>query len=200
MTFAEFKQEAEVWYTWTQHHYPFVLALYCLIFIVSGAMIIPVTAFLTVVGGFLFGPIIGGICATICATISSVIIVLSVRYFFGTFILEKYETHLARFNRAIKKHGKWYILTMQIFPFTPTPLMNICVGLTNMPIWIFALATAVGLIPGTFIYSFAGQYLHQVDDLSNIVSWHLLVLLMLGSIIFLMPVLWSYYKNGLNDF
>lgn len=195
ITFHEFKQSAESWHTWVQEHYWYALIGYCLFFITAGTLAIPVTIILTLVGGFLFGRIIGGIYAVLCATISSVIIVILIRYFLGKLVQEKYKKQLQSFNVAIEHHGAWYIMMMQVFPFTPAPLLNIGAGLSKISIVTFAWATAVGLVPGTLLYTFAGQYIHKIDNISDIVSWQTMVLLTFGSILLLLPVLWSYYKT-----
>ena len=64
---------------------------------------------------------------------------------------------IAHFNKEIADYGGFYLLILQFLPFTPTFIINIVAGLSSISAWTFVWTTAVGMAPGTVIYSLAGH-------------------------------------------
>jgi len=197
-TLEQFRESAYDLYTWVHNHYIFALILYCCTFILAAVSAFPITVVFTIAGGFLFGPIIGAIYAVACATTGAVVVFLLSRYLLGKRVQKRYAQKLDLFNVEIKRHGQWYILMAHVFPFTPMFIMNVSAGLTNISLWTYSWATALGLIPGTLLYTFAGQYVHKIDSVADIVSWQMFWLLILGSLLLLLPVVWHYSKKYFN--
>lgn len=61
---------------------------------------------------------------------------------------------LARLDRATRAHGFRGLLALRLIPLVPFNALNFGSGLTGMPWRTYAAATAVGILPGTAVYTF----------------------------------------------
>lgn len=153
----------------------YLLAL--LIFIAAYAALtttaIPGAVFLTLTGGFLFGPWVGGVATSAAATIGAIGVYYVVRSAIGLWLREKAERDQGLFKRVcdgIDANTFFYTLTVRLIPSVPFILINIAAGLVAAPLRPYALATFVGILPATFIYSWIGAGLNELlargDELS----------------------------------
>ena len=76
---------------------------------------------------------------------------------------------------------------MQILPATPTFLINALGGLTTVSLWTFIWTTSIGILPGSLVYTFAGQQLGKIESVKEILSWHLILVLILLSVLAILP-------------
>lgn len=178
-----------------RNHYVVSVLLFCLIFIGATVAYIPVTVLLTIAAGFFFGAWFGMFYSVMSATIGSVILFLLVRYLMRSIIQKRYKKQLEVFNNALEKHGYSYLLTLQLLPATPTFLINTLAGLTSISLWTFGWATFVGILPGSLLYTYAGQQLHKMTALNDLFSIQFLILFSLLALFALLPVLIHYVRN-----
>lgn len=68
---------------------------------------------------------------------------------------------LARIDRAVVSHGFRGLLTLRLIPAVPFNLLNFAAGLVGMSWAPYALATAVGILPGAFVYTLFADALLQ---------------------------------------
>jgi len=68
---------------------------------------------------------------------------------------------MERLDRAVKAHGFRGMLTLRLIPLVPFNALNFGGGLVGMSWPAYASATAVGIIPGTFIYTMFADALLQ---------------------------------------
>lgn len=54
------------------------------------------------------------------------------------------------------KYGKYTILVARLLPFISFDIVSYAAGLTSMGFWSFFLATGIGQLPATIIYSYTG--------------------------------------------
>jgi len=114
---------------------------------------------------------------------------LFARYSAGRDLQRKHATRLAGFNKSLKQDGHWYLLSIRLIPVVPFTLMNILSGLTKIDLFTFTWTTFVGIIPGTFIYIYAGSKLGTITKVSNIFSMEIIAALVFLSLLGLMPIL-----------
>ena len=69
-------------------------------------------------------------------------------------------------NKALKsiddffaKHGKNAILIARLLPFISFDIVSYAAGLTSMSFWSFFVATGIGQLPATIVYSYVGGML-----------------------------------------
>jgi uncharacterized membrane protein YdjX (TVP38/TMEM64 family) len=91
---------------------------------------------------------------------------------------------MERLDNAVKNHGFRGMLTLRLVPVAPFNALNFGGGLVGMPWPTYALATGLGILPGTFVYTmFADALLQGSTEASReafirvLVSGALLILL-----------------------
>ena len=81
---------------------------------------------------------------------------------------------LRTINEGIEKDGAFYLFTLRLVPIFPFFVINLLMGLTNMPLRTFYWVSQLGMLAGTAVYINAGKELAKVDSLSGIMSPSLL--------------------------
>jgi len=144
---------------------------------------------LNLLGGFLFGALVAALYVNIGTTIGSTLSFLTFRYFLGAYVQERYKDKLVDLNAHIKKNGARYLLILQIFPVTPSFLINTLSGLTKIRLWTFVWTTSVGILPGSLVYTFAGRQLGIIESTKDILSWPMVVALILLACMAFLPLI-----------
>jgi uncharacterized membrane protein YdjX (TVP38/TMEM64 family) len=138
------------------------LAVFVLAYIASVALSIPGAVFLTVFGGFIFGWLLGGIAAVVAATIGAIIVFLIAQTSLGDTLGRKAGPRLERLACGFREDAFSYLLFLRLVPIFPFWLVNLAPALFAVPLRTFALATVIGILPGTFAFAFAGAGLDSV--------------------------------------
>lgn len=131
----------------------------------AGAMFIPMASpVMSVVGGLLFGSILGTIITVITASAVSILPFLTARRI-GRKNIEKklssskYNTYLQKAN----SNGFMFVFYLRLIPVLPYEVQNYVAGLTRVRIGSFVFATFLGILPGTFAFSFLGESLAELS-------------------------------------
>jgi uncharacterized membrane protein YdjX (TVP38/TMEM64 family) len=135
------------------------VAAFILVFMTVTAAFIPAALLLTLMGGFLFGPWIGTGATVIGATLGAIVTFAAVRTAAGEWI----HKHVASRHSGVRavmdgveRHAFFYVLALRLTPMLPFGLVNIAAGLSKAPLRPYALATLLGAIPTSLIYSQLG--------------------------------------------
>lgn len=67
------------------------------------------------------------------------------------------NTALNSLDGFFEKYGKYTILVCRLLPFVSFDLVSYAAGLTTMKFWPFFIATGIGQLPATVVYSYIGQ-------------------------------------------
>jgi len=187
LTFENFKTYKDNLMGFVEANYIQSVLIYICVYILVAALSVPGATVLTLSGGFLFG-LIGVVYVNLGATAGAILSFLAARYLLGSWIQSRYGDRLSAFNREIDENGYFYLLTLRFIPVFPFFLINIFAGFTRVPLSIFIWTTALGIIPGSFVYVFAGTQLGSITSLSDVVSWKILLAFALLGIFALVPV------------
>jgi uncharacterized membrane protein YdjX (TVP38/TMEM64 family) len=164
--------------------------IFILMYFLGVTFSIPGAAVLTVAGGFLFGLLPAVLYVNIAATAGAVGIFLLVRYVWENKKNAKAAGMLKRFNQEIQDHGHWYLLVFRLIPIFPFFLINIFAARTKISLKTYTWATALGIIPGTFLYASAGMQLSKINQISDILTWQSFIILIGLAVFAISPVLW----------
>lgn len=77
---------------------------------------------------------------------------------------------LAKFNDELDRNGAGYLLFMRFIPLFPFFLINLCAGLTNLKLRTFLWTTAVGILPGSLVFTYAGRQIREINSLGDIMT------------------------------
>lgn len=194
LTFENLKANRDVLKGFVISHYLFAVLVYIALYI-STALFIPGAIPLTIAGGFLFGVFHGTLYVCIGATIGATLAFFSARHLIGNWIQDRYQNHLKRFNDEIAKNGYYYLLMLRIFPVFPCFLVNYFAGLTKAPFKIFLWTLIITVIPGSVVYTFAGQQLGVIESIRDIYSPQILIAFLLLTIFAFSPIAVRHIKS-----
>jgi uncharacterized membrane protein YdjX (TVP38/TMEM64 family) len=145
----------------TDHRGLAVLA-YIGLYIVGAALSLPGAAFLTVVGGFLFGIAVGATAAVIGATVGAMLIFLVARTALGEPLLRRAGPRANRLAEGFRNEAFNYLLFLRLVPAFPFFLVNLVAAFAGVRLGPFIAATVLGIIPGAVVYALAGTGLDSV--------------------------------------
>ena len=111
---------------------------------------------LAVAGGFVFGPVIGCVLAFLGGNASASVAYCVGRYFAGGDVFPiRSNSRIRRYSHRIRARGFESVLMAQ-FTYLPFDLVNYLAGFLRVGWRSFALATALGSLPGTVSFVLLG--------------------------------------------
>ena len=122
----------------------------------------PGGALLTLLGGFLFGWLIGGTTTVFAATIGATILFLVAKTSLGEVLVKKAGPWLEKLSDGFKEDAANYLLFLRLVPVFPFWLINLAPALLGVNLRTFFFGTLIGIIPGTFAFSFLGAGLDSI--------------------------------------
>lgn len=139
-----------------------MLGLYVLVYIAAVTLSLPASAFLTTIGGYLFGWLLGGTVASMAATVGATCIFLMARTSLGRPFLRRAGSRIQELAAGFQKQAFSYLLFLRLMPVVPFWLTNLAAALFGMRLRSFVLATQIGMIPVSFAFAVAGSGLDDV--------------------------------------
>jgi len=121
----------------------------------------PLPAFLiTFANAGLFGWVWGAVLSWTSA-MAGASLCFALAKFFGRDFVEKLNSKgsLNQIDAFFDKHGKYAILIARLLPFISFDIVSYAAGLTSMSFGSFFIATGLGQLPATIIYSYVGGML-----------------------------------------
>lgn len=183
ISLAQFKVHREYIKLFVDTHYLLSFLIFIGSYIVVVALSLPLALLLTLIGGFLFGISMGVPGAVFGGTGGAVISFIVTRYVLYDVVQKKYAAYFKVFNHEMERHGAWYLLGMHLLTVVPFSVINIVAAMTRISLKTFVVVTAVGMLPGAFLYSYLGQELMTIEQVSDIFSPRVLGVLAILSII-----------------
>ncbi len=197
-TFENLKSQKDVLATFVNENYLLTIVVFVLVYIVSVAFLIPIATVLTLSGGVLFGAVSGALYVNIGATVGAIFAFLFARYIIGQKVQSKYEKQLEKFNTELDNNKYQYLFSLRFLPIFPFFLVNFLCGVTKLDLKSFIITTSIGIIPGSFVYTYAGSQLSNIESLGDVFSKDILFAFILLGLLTLLPVFVKKYKAYKN--
>jgi uncharacterized membrane protein YdjX (TVP38/TMEM64 family) len=146
-------------------HEASAVAAYVALYIVAVALSMPVGLYLTVIGGILFGTLIGGTAALVGATAGSVLIFLIARSAasaVGERLVRRAGPLVEKLAAGFRADAFSYLMFLRLVPIFPFWLVNLVPALCGVRLATFTAATVLGILPATFAFAFVGAGLDSV--------------------------------------
>lgn len=224
ISLENFRAHHEAIQQWVGLH-PFAAAVAAIaLYAVVAALSIPIGSLLTIFIGFIFGAQVGTILTVIGATLGATGLFLVVREFAGNLregfagglrsnfrFLESWSRWIEKSKRrygasttfaGLEAHAFFYILFLRLVPIFPFWLVNLVAAFFKVRLMPFVAATAIGIIPGTFIFALLGSGLGiafqqgNTIDLSAAISPQLIGgLVGLGFLALVPPIVQAWQKK-----
>jgi uncharacterized membrane protein YdjX (TVP38/TMEM64 family) len=127
------------------------------IYAVSTVAFLPGTP-LSLLAGLIFGPVFGTLWAVIGATIGATLAFLVGRYA-ARGLVEGWtakDERVRKLDEGVERQGWRMLLITRLVPVFPFNLQNYAYGITKIGLGTYVLLTAVCIVPGAAVYTFAG--------------------------------------------
>ncbi len=142
---------------------PVVSALsFVAVYTVVVALSVPGASLLTLSAGFLFGWLAGSALTVIAATAGAVILFLVARSALADTFRRRAGPFLAKMQDGFQEDAFNYLLFLRLVPLFPFWLVNLAPALLGMRLGPYALATLIGILPGSIAFATIGAGLDSV--------------------------------------
>ncbi len=173
-TLEQLKASQTQFAAWQAAHPCLVALAYFCIYILITALSLPGAAILTLAGGALFGLWQGLILVSFASSMGATLAFLASRYLFRASVEQRFNKQLKAINQGITKEGAFYLFTLRLVPLFPFFIINLLMGLTQLPTRTFYWVSQLGMLAGTIVYVNAGTQLAHINSLQAILAPSLL--------------------------
>jgi len=137
---------------------PAGLLVYALAYALATVFLLP-GSLLTLAAGAAFGLLPGFASALMGATLGLALAFLVSRHLARRRVEDwiQAKPRFAAVDRAVAKEGWKIVFLTRLSPIFPFNFQNYAYGLTRISFWHYALASMVGILPGTFLYVYLGS-------------------------------------------
>jgi uncharacterized membrane protein YdjX (TVP38/TMEM64 family) len=179
----------------TETHSAVAAALFVLAYVAVTGLSLPGAVILTLAGGFLFGAVWGTLFVNLGATAGATLAFLASRYLLRDWVERKFGKWLGPVQQGFEKNAFSYLMTLRLIPLFPFFVVNLVSGLTRMNVGTYLAATALGIIPGSFVYAYAGRQLGTINSLKDIASPGVIGAFVLLGLLALVPSLYKKWSG-----
>jgi uncharacterized membrane protein YdjX (TVP38/TMEM64 family) len=179
--------------------------VFILVYALAIAFSVPGGAVLTILGGFLFGVVLGSLYAVIGATLGSVGVFLAARTALHDVLQARAGKAMKRMEQGFREHALSYLLFLRLVPVFPFWLVNLVPALLGVPLGVYVLGTMIGIIPGSLVYASVGNGLGallekgETPDLGIIFDPEILLPILGLSVLSLLPIVYKKWKKRRSD-
>jgi len=164
VTFAALKENREVLTTWVQAHGVEAVVAFIALYAVAVAFSLPIAALLTIAGGFLFGTMFGTLWTVTGATIGATVAFLAAKTALGDPLRARFGARLKAMEAGFRANAFSYMLVLRLVPLFPFWLVNLAPAFLGVGLSTYVIATFIGIIPGSFVYTSIGTGLNALID------------------------------------
>ncbi len=162
LSFESLKNHRALLIAWTNEHVLLSAFSFMVIYTVAVAVSVPGAVFLTLAGGFLFGPIFGTILVVLSATMGSILLYFAVKTSLGDWFAHKATGWVSRMRQGFQENAFSYLLFLRLVPLFPFWVVNIVPAILGVNPVTFIAATFLGIMPGSLVYVLLGNGLNHV--------------------------------------
>ena len=122
---------------------------------------------LTLGAGLVYGVAVGTLIVSPASVAGATLAFLIARYVARDWVtrrLKKYK-YASAIDRAIENKGFKVVLLLRLQPLLPFNMLNYALGLTNVSLRDYVIASWIGMLPATILYVYLGSITHDVSDL-----------------------------------
>lgn len=173
---------------------------YLLIYAVVTALSLPGGAVMSITGGFLFGGVLGGVYVVIGATIGAAVLFIAAQTVLGDSLRKRAGPWLKKMQTGFRENALSYLLVLRLIPLFPFFVVNLVPAFLGVRLRTYVLGTAIGIIPGSLVFTFAGAGLGAILDsgkqlsAESILTFEIMAALVGLAVLSALPVLYKRIK------
>ena len=181
--------------TWLEEAGSAAPLLFMLLYITGTVFFFPGSV-LTLLGGALFGPVLGTFYNLTAATIGAMLSFLVGRFLASDFVAEKTGGRLKQLINGVENEGWRFVAFVRLVPLFPFNLLNYALGLTRISFTQYSVATYVCMLPGAIAYTYLGYIGREAaTGGEGLVQKAMLALALLAVVSFLPRIIGSLGKS-----
>ena len=168
--------------------------IFAVVYIIVVAASLPGAALLSLAAGFLFGQWLGTGLVVFGATIGAILLFLLVDTTLGGVLKAKAGPWLDKISAGFQDNAISYLLFLRLIPLFPFFAVNIVGAILGIRLSIFTVTTALGILPGSFVFVSAGVGLDAVLETGEIINRETQIAFIGLGLVSLLPVgykIWS---------
>lgn len=205
VSFTALKEHRETLSSFVDANSVWAALLFIMLYVVVTAVSLPSGAIFTIAAGFLFGSYFGTIYVIIGATLGATCLFLAARTALGDLLRARAGIWLQRMEQGFRDDALSYLLFLRLVPLFPFWLVNLVPAFLGFPLKTYVVGTAIGIIPGSFVYASLGNGLGAVldagktPDLGIIFHPDILIPIVGVAILSLIPIVYKKFKRDWAD-
>ena len=170
--------------------------LFMLIYALGTVFFLP-GSIITLLGGALFGPVLGTCYNLIGATLGATLAFLVARYLAANWVEQVTAGRLKQLKQGVEGEGWRFVAFVRLVPLFPFNLLNYALGLTRIKLSHYIITSYLGMLPGAIAYTYLGYAGREaIAGNEDVIQIGLLALALLGIVAFL-PRLIRRLRQGL---
>lgn len=185
------------------------MAVFVLLYIIATVFMLP-GVILTLAGGGVYGLLIGFPLVSVASTLGACAAFIVGRYFARDWVAARVANNqrFKAIDDAVGKQGWKIVLLTRLSPVFPFNLLNYGYGLTKISFPHYALASWIGMMPGTVLYVYFGSVGKNLASLNEEgrekttaewVMWVIGLLVTIGVTIFVTRIAKRAFDNAVPD-
>ncbi|MEM8793805.1 MAG: VTT domain-containing protein [Pseudomonadota bacterium] len=180
LSFAALEENYQTLIGWRDDNFLLTVLAFSAIYITSVTFSLPGATWLTLLGGFLFGTVLGAMIVVPSATIGATALFLAARSSFGDLLRSKAGSWMTKLEQQFREGEISFLLIMRLVPAVPFFIANLAPAFLGVSLLNFFWTTLVGIIPGTIVFISIGAGLGEqfsrgeAPDLGVILEPHVL--------------------------
>jgi uncharacterized membrane protein YdjX (TVP38/TMEM64 family) len=195
LSLTALKENRDGLLAFTEENFAAAVGIFISVYVLVAGLSLPGAVILTLAGGFVFGAGLATMFINVGATTGATLAFLTARYVLRDTVEQKFGKWLGPFQEGFAKNAFSYLLTLRLIPLFPFFVVNLVSGLTRVSVGTYVTATAIGIIPGSFVYAYAGRQLGTINSLKEIASPNVIVAFVLLGLLALVPVVYKKFAT-----
>ncbi|MEZ0480327.1 TVP38/TMEM64 family protein [Planococcus sp. SSTMD024] len=151
-----FDVEAEDLRNWILSFGLWAPVIYIIVYTIRPLIFFPASV-LSIAGGLAFGAWMGTLYTVMGATMGAMLSFMVAKSVGKSIVSKKWTGNAAKFQTQMEQNGFLYVLLFRLIPVINFDLISYMAAIAKVRFVSFALATLIGIIPGTFAYNFLGS-------------------------------------------
>ncbi len=164
LTLDLLRENRDVLKAWVAENKTTAVLAFIAVYIAVAAFSLPVSALVSITGGFLFGSVLGAAWGVTGATIGATILFLVARSALGEPLRQRFAAQAKALEDGFKANAFSYMMLLRLVPLFPFWLVNLAAAFTGVSARTFVATTFVGIIPGAFVFASIGNGLNALFD------------------------------------
>ncbi len=201
LTFDALKENRTALLDLVDRHGALAVAVFMLAYVAVVAFSLPGGAVMTLAGGFLFGHVLATLYVVVAATAGATLLFLAARTALGEPLAAKAGPWLGRMRAGFNENALSYMLFLRLIPAFPFFVVNLVPAFLGMRLGPYILGTALGIVPGTFVYATFGDGLGAILDrgedftLAAVMTPEIVTALVGLGVLSLLPVAYKHWRK-----